>query len=135
MGRAAGFALITMLSLTAGCAITSGGLGVAPSPRGPVALSWQGSGERAGRMTAKFADGLAFEGDYSVTEDSDRAVADLANVYGEHMICRFRLLQPAAGMSGGGRGECRLVGGASVDAHFPGSQPGPTASFETVIPR
>jgi hypothetical protein len=37
------------------------------------------------------------------------------------MRCRFQLDKPAAGMSGGGQGQCTLTDGRMVDAVFPPS--------------
>ena len=47
---------------------------------------------------------------------SGKVVANLRDVGGRYMRCRFHLDDPARGMSGGGLGECQLAGGRSVDA-------------------
>lgn len=47
---------------------------------------------------------------------SGKVVANLRDVGGRYMRCRFHLDDPARGMSGGGSGECHLAGGRSVDA-------------------
>ncbi len=47
---------------------------------------------------------------------SGKVVANLRDVGGRSMRCRFHLDDPARGMSGGGLGECQLAGGRSVDA-------------------
>jgi hypothetical protein len=115
------FACIAWLA-TAGCAMTSEGLGVPPEgAQTRVTLSWNGTDERSGRMSAVLANGLAFEGPYVVVADGGRVHADLVNAYGEHMQCELRLGQRSSGMHGGGRGECRLVGGGNLVASFPGS--------------
>jgi hypothetical protein len=47
---------------------------------------------------------------------SGRVEANLASADGQRMQCRFTLTRPAAGMKGGGQGECQLGGGRTVDA-------------------
>jgi hypothetical protein len=47
---------------------------------------------------------------------SGKVVANLRDVGGRSMRCRFHLDDPARGMSGGGLGECQLAGGRSIDA-------------------
>lgn len=54
-----------------------------------------------------------------VTHYSGRVLANLSNASGEHMRCNFRLIRPAAGMSGGGEGKCQLGDGRTIDATFP----------------
>ena len=46
-------------------------------------------------------------------------VANLKGPRDDRMRCRFKLNDPPAGMPGGGRGECQLAGGGSLDADFP----------------
>lgn len=50
---------------------------------------------------------------------SGRVLANLRTAEGEHMRCRFRLVHPASGMSGGGQGTCQLADGKTIDATFP----------------
>ena len=45
-----------------------------------------------------------------------KVVANLATDDGRRMRCRFHLADPAAGMPGGGRGECQLSDGRTIDA-------------------
>ncbi len=54
-----------------------------------------------------------------MTEYSGRVVANLATPDGQHMRCRFRLIQPSSGMAGGGEGTCQLPSGDTLDASFP----------------
>jgi hypothetical protein len=54
-----------------------------------------------------------------VTHYSGRVVANLATPDGTHMRCKFQLVHPSDGMAGGGRGECQMPGGNSIDATFP----------------
>ena len=54
-----------------------------------------------------------------MTEYSGRVVANLASPDGQRMRCRFRLIQPASGMAGGGEGTCQLPSGDTIDASFP----------------
>jgi hypothetical protein len=35
------------------------------------------------------------------------------------MRCRFHLMRPASGMSGGGSGECQGADGETIEATFP----------------
>ncbi len=53
-----------------------------------------------------------------ITEYSGRVLANLAGPGGQ-MRCRFRLVRPSSGMSGGGEGRCQLGDGAVIRAHFP----------------
>ena len=54
-----------------------------------------------------------------VTHYSGRVVANLTGPGGQHMRCRFRLIRPSSGMSGGGEGQCQRAGGKTIDASFP----------------
>jgi hypothetical protein len=54
-----------------------------------------------------------------ITHYSGRVVANLASAAKAHMRCRFRLIHPAEGMAGGGRGVCELPDGSRIDAQFP----------------
>ena len=38
---------------------------------------------------------------------------------GDHMRCRFHLISPTSGMSGGGAGECQTTAGNTIEATFP----------------
>jgi hypothetical protein len=58
--------------------------------------------------------------------DSDRPthycgkmVANLASSDGKHMRCKFQLMDPQDGMSGGGQGQCQLPRGKTIDTPFP----------------
>jgi hypothetical protein len=65
------------------------------------------------------------------TQYSGKVVANLDGQTGHHMRCRFDLVHPSTGMSGGGSGECQLSHGGpdgapaiedgwrSIDATFP----------------
>lgn len=54
-----------------------------------------------------------------ITHYSGKVVATLASPDQQHMRCRFHLVKPAQGMSGGGEGECQLAAGQVVRAVFP----------------
>jgi hypothetical protein len=54
-----------------------------------------------------------------VTHYSGRVVANLATPDGAHMRCRFQLIHPSDGMTGGGRGACQMPDGNTIDATFP----------------
>jgi hypothetical protein len=54
-----------------------------------------------------------------VTHYSGRVVANLGTPSGEHMRCKFQLAHPSEGMGGGGRGQCQLPDGKTIDATFP----------------
>ena len=49
-------------------------------------------------------------------EYSGKVVATLQDPGGQRMRCRFHMDVPAAGMAGGGQGECQLAGGKVVAA-------------------
>jgi hypothetical protein len=46
-------------------------------------------------------------------------VANLGAPGGEHMRCKFQLAHPSEGMAGGGRGQCQMPDGKTIDANFP----------------
>ncbi len=54
-----------------------------------------------------------------ITHYSGRVVANLASPDGTHMRCNFQLVYPSDGMAGGGRGQCQLPKGKTIDATFP----------------
>jgi hypothetical protein len=79
----------------------------------------------AGPMNAPYPFGSAewdgweaFENPAFVTEYLNRVVAHLQSADGHRMRCRFNLNTPLEGMPGGGRGECQLDNGRSIDAVF-----------------
>jgi hypothetical protein len=53
-----------------------------------------------------------------ITRYTGRVVANLTDASGDHMRCRFRLVRPAQGMSGGGQGQCQLAGSKEIQAIF-----------------
>ncbi|MDB6100768.1 MAG: hypothetical protein JWO52_767, partial [Gammaproteobacteria bacterium] len=48
-----------------------------------------------------------------------KVVANLSAPDGLHMRCNFQLVHPSDGMAGGGRGQCQLPKGNTIDATFP----------------
>jgi hypothetical protein len=54
-----------------------------------------------------------------VTHYSGRVVANLGTPSGAHMRCKFQLAHPPEGMAGGGRGQCQMPDGKTIDATFP----------------
>jgi hypothetical protein len=54
-----------------------------------------------------------------VTVYSGRVIANLEGPDGQRVRGRFQLNDPAAGMRGGGQGQCRLSDGSTLDAVFP----------------
>jgi hypothetical protein len=54
-----------------------------------------------------------------VTHYSGKVVANLSSPDGKHMRCKFQLVQPSDGISGGGSGQCQLPGGKTIDTTFP----------------
>jgi hypothetical protein len=50
---------------------------------------------------------------------SGRVVANLDGPDGNRMRCRFNLVRPLSGMSGGGAGECQTTVGDKIEATFP----------------
>jgi len=59
-----------------------------------------------------------FPGTEFATRYSGKVVANLQGPDAQRMRCRFHLNDPAAGMGGGGQGECQFTGGRTVDAVF-----------------
>lgn len=55
-----------------------------------------------------------------ITHYSGKVVATLTGQGDQRMRCRFHLVAPASGMSGGGEGQCQLADGRVVQAVFPG---------------
>ena len=53
-----------------------------------------------------------------ITQYSGKVMANLSNPGGKQMRCRFYLMEPASGMSGGGQGECQLSGRRTIYASF-----------------
>src|SRR5262249_47519747 len=141
-----GVVLIAVAGLS-GCATTAGsGYGVVRggAERTGITFDWKRGDDVTGSMTAKFADGIVYSGEYfQVTSDarvdrmgplwtgfspawrgwrgwyadpgpdfvkvySGRVLANLAAPDGAHMRCRFQLVRPNSGMSGGGQGSCQL---------------------------
>jgi hypothetical protein len=54
-----------------------------------------------------------------VTHYTGRVVANLGTPDGKHMRCNFQLVHPSDGMAGGGRGQCQMPNGNTIDATFP----------------
>ncbi len=69
-----------------------------------------------------WGDGYGYPGGYDtmqyITQYSGKVVANLSNPGGKQMRCRFYLMDPASGMSGGGQGECQLSGKRTINATF-----------------
>lgn len=63
--------------------------------------------------------GPPFPSTQFITHYSGKVVATLAAPDQQRMRCRFHLVEPARGMSGGGEGECQLSAGRTVRASFP----------------
>jgi len=87
--------------------------------RGNVPAAWTGEepiqrqGEIDGTYWAAGADHLAFVRDFK-----DNAIGTLRGDRGSTMLCRFRLLDSAGGMGGGGTGTCQTSRGAKIAARF-----------------
>jgi hypothetical protein len=54
-----------------------------------------------------------------VTHYSGRVLANLSTPGGQYMRCKFQLVHPSDGMAGGGRGQCQMPDGKTIDATFP----------------
>jgi hypothetical protein len=80
---------------------------------GPLWVGWRGHFGRYGGWN-DWDGGPTF-----ITHYSGRVVANLGAPSGEHLRCKFQLVHPASGMAGGGRGECQLPDGKTIDATFP----------------
>jgi hypothetical protein len=55
-----------------------------------------------------------------ITFYSGKVVATLESLGNQRMRCRFHLVEPVRGMSGGGEGQCQLSDGRLARAIFPG---------------
>lgn len=115
----------------------------------PVAFTWSSKdGGVTGTMSATITGGAVFSGPYleitsstqsdafypmwfgwepgwgdwqpiTTTTYSGKVVANLQGPASQRMRCHFDLVDPRAGMGGGGQGQCQVRGGATVDASFP----------------
>ena len=83
---------------------------------GPLWAGWGGYGHR-GRWGGDW--GFWDAGPEFVTHYSGKVLANLASPDGKHMRCNFQLVHPSDGMAGGGRGECQLPAGKTIDTTFP----------------
>jgi hypothetical protein len=54
-----------------------------------------------------------------ITHYTGRVVANLGEGNGQHMRCKFQLVHPSEGMAGGGRGQCQMPDGETIDTNFP----------------
>lgn len=59
-----------------------------------------------------------------ITHYSGKVVATLESNDQQRMRCRFHMVDPSQGMSGGGEGECQLSDGRAIKASFPSHVPG-----------
>ena len=80
---------------------------------GPLWVGW-GGGWNRGYGWNDWNDGPTF-----ITNYTGRVVANLGAPGGEHMRCKFQLASPTSGMAGGGRGQCQMPDGKTIDATFP----------------
>jgi hypothetical protein len=136
----------------AGCASTGSGQGTVRNGGTVVSFDWKSVDDVSGTLTATFADGQVFTGQYfQITGDvridrmtplwdgwhhpwhgwpywsadagpnfgkyySGRVLANLRTTSGEYMRCRFRLIRPSQGLSGGAQGTCQHPDGKTIDA-------------------
>jgi hypothetical protein len=80
---------------------------------GPLWTGWGGYGVWGGDWSYWDA------GPEFITHYSGKVVANLSAPDGLHMRCNFQLVHPSNGMAGGGRGQCQLPKGNTIDATFP----------------
>ena len=83
----------------------------------PLWVGWGGGwrgGYRGGFGWNDWDAGSSF-----ITNYTGRVVANLGAPGGEHMRCKFQLASPTGGMVGGGRGQCQMPDGKTIDATFP----------------
>ncbi|HEY2401665.1 MAG TPA: hypothetical protein VGI23_15045, partial [Steroidobacteraceae bacterium] len=83
---------------------------------GPLWAGWGGYGRR-GRWGGDW--GYWDAGPEFVTHYSGKVLANLTATDGQHMRCSFQLVHPSDGMAGGGRGQCQLPQGNTIDTTFP----------------
>ena len=122
------------------CTSMGSGTGTVSQDNTPVEFAWSSKdGGTSGTMSATVGSGATFGGPFvqaidAVRTDSDeppyaaystrfsgQVFATLKGPDAQQLRCRFHLNIPAAGMHGGGQGECRFSGGRTVDALFPRS--------------
>jgi hypothetical protein len=80
---------------------------------GPLWAGWGPGWRGAGDW------GMWDAGPEFVTHYSGRVVANLGAPDGKHIRCNFQLVHPSDGMAGGGRGQCQMPNGNTIDATFP----------------
>ncbi|HEY7038475.1 MAG TPA: hypothetical protein VID28_06485 [Methylomirabilota bacterium] len=91
----------------------------ANTPRSALPAAWTGDepiehqGQIDGTYWAAGVDHMAF-----VSTHRDRAIGTLKGDRGATMLCRFNLMDAAAGIGGGGTGECQTSRGARITAQF-----------------
>ena len=86
---------------------------------GPLWMGWQGRG-RGWRYWGPGPWGREDWGPQFITEYSGRVLANLQGPNGRFMRCRFQLIRPPSGMSGGGEGRCQLPNREdTIHATFP----------------
>jgi hypothetical protein len=81
---------------------------------GPLWVGWRGRGRGRGWGWDDWGGDSSF-----ITRYTGRVVANLGSPGGAHLRCRFQLADPTGGMSGGGRGQCQMPDGNTIDATFP----------------
>ena len=111
-----------LLALAAGCTTMGTGFGSTASGKNPVNFSWKSSDSVSGSMNATLSDGKTFTGQFfQITSDTtvDKVLANLVAADGQHMRCNFQLVHPSDGMASGGRGQCQLPQGNTIDTTFP----------------
>jgi hypothetical protein len=136
------FPLIALLLITgslSGCTTMGSGTGTVRNSKAAVTFDWKSKDSVSGTMTATFADGKTFTGQYfQLTTDvqgdswrgwrswrspgldfatfySGRAVARLKGPDDSLMRCWFMLIHPSHGLHGGADGECQLPDKTEID--------------------
>jgi hypothetical protein len=83
---------------------------------GPLWAGWDGYGRR-GYWGGDW--GFWDAGPEFITQYSGKVVANLSSSDGKHMRCKFQLVHPSDGMVGGGRGQCQMPQGTTIETTFP----------------
>jgi len=86
--------------------------------RDKVEAEWVGDGPTASQEDISDTLWGAAKDPAFVQKYQNKAIATLHGDRGTTMLCRFNLMDGAAGMRGGGSGECQTSRGAKINAQF-----------------
>jgi hypothetical protein len=122
-----------LIALAAGCTTMGVGNGATSSGADPATFGWKSPDGLSGTLSATLSGGKTYSGQFfpleplwmarrghvTGTDWDDQLVANLDAPNGAHMRCKFQLARPFDGMAGGGRGQCQMPDGKTIEVSFP----------------